>query len=468
MNAVHPTNRGQVLIIFVFAIIGLVGITGLAVDGVNILSDRRQAQNAADASALTAALVRNDAIKADSSHARCDDFYTAPTPALIPTCASSIINRALDRALENGYGTKVNVYNPPIDGTYANCGSYLFNCHDYIEVSIETDVNTYFARVLGIPQMHNKVIAVAESYYVAEGSLFGGNSMVQLKPHSTDCSGSNSGVYFGGSGTITLDGGGVWVNSDNNTCAFKITNTCPTVNLWNGADIEGIGKQFPGCTAPIMKHASPQLPYPPRKIFSDALLPPAECGWTTPIRPSFTDGDGFTHYYPGHYAQLPPDKNTVLEHGVFCVDSLVKTTSPTTLKHGFTPSAGLTDIGGVFIYIKPGGNFSYNGGTVDLDAPTSGPYKGHLMYVDANYGDYFAGNPAPNCNINGSAAMNFTGVIYAPFCDVSINGGSTPFSISAQLVGFTISLTGDANLTFTYDPSKMPKTPELNLIGLYR
>ncbi len=474
MNAVHPSNRGQVLIIFVFAIIGLIGVTGLAVDGGNILSDRRHAQNAADTAALAVALARNNAM-ANPPHSRCDDFNTETHTG--GACSASLITTGLNVALENGYNNNlvdstVNVYNPPIHGTYANCGSYLFHCRDYVEVSIDTNVDTFFARVLGIPQTHNKVTAVALSRYEVGGNLWGGNSMVQLRPHSTDCSGSNSGVYFGGAGTVTLNGGGVWVNSDNDTCAFKITNTCPPVILNDGADIEGIGAQFPGCSAPIMKHASPQLSYPPDAILAPNLIPPDQCGWTSPIRPSYTDGDGFTHYYPGHYAQLPPDKNTVLENGVFCVDSLVKTTSPTTLRHGFTPSPPsdpnpLTDIGGVFIYIKPGGNFRYDGGSVDLEAPTSGPYKGFLMYVDANYQNYFAGNPAPNCTINGSAAMNFWGVIYAPFCDVSIAGGSTPFSLNAQLVGYTISLTGTADLIFTYDPSKMPTLPDKNWIGLY-
>ena len=158
----------------------------------------------------------------------------------------------------------------------------------------------------------------------------------------------------------------------------------------------------------------------------------------------------------------------MLENGVFCVDNLVKTTNPTTLKNGYTYSAAHpTDVGGVFIYVKPGGNFQYAGGTVNLNAPSSGTYRGYLMYVDAYWPDYYAGHPAPDCSINGSADMRFTGVIYAPFCDVSINGGSTPFSISAQLVGFTIALTGNANLTFTYNASQMPVTPEKNWTGLF-
>ncbi|MGE5073357.1 MAG: Tad domain-containing protein, partial [Anaerolineae bacterium] len=49
-------ESGQALILIVFAIVGLVGLTGLAVDGGLTYSDRRRAQNAADNSALAAAL----------------------------------------------------------------------------------------------------------------------------------------------------------------------------------------------------------------------------------------------------------------------------------------------------------------------------------------------------------------------------------------------------------------------------
>src|SRR5512135_615887 len=49
-------QRGQALILIVLAIVGMVGLTGLAIDGGNAYSDRRHAQNAADTSALAAAL----------------------------------------------------------------------------------------------------------------------------------------------------------------------------------------------------------------------------------------------------------------------------------------------------------------------------------------------------------------------------------------------------------------------------
>ena len=53
-----PGERGQAIILIVFTIIGLIGVSALAVDGVNAFIDSRRADTAASAAALTAALTR--------------------------------------------------------------------------------------------------------------------------------------------------------------------------------------------------------------------------------------------------------------------------------------------------------------------------------------------------------------------------------------------------------------------------
>src|SRR5512143_4256505 len=119
MKKFHLAHRGQVLIIFVFAIIGLVGATGLAIDGGNIYSDRRHAQNAADTAALAAALVRNNLEKAVNGANEADCILLADGSS----CGPSVAIAALDRATSNGYtnlenGSTVEVHTPPIDGYY--------------------------------------------------------------------------------------------------------------------------------------------------------------------------------------------------------------------------------------------------------------------------------------------------------------------------------------------------------------
>ncbi len=55
-------ERGQVVIIMVFALVGLLVITGLAIDGGTVFFERRSMQNAADASALAGARELSNAI----------------------------------------------------------------------------------------------------------------------------------------------------------------------------------------------------------------------------------------------------------------------------------------------------------------------------------------------------------------------------------------------------------------------
>ena len=58
------SQRGQALVMIALAAIGLFAFAALAIDGSAIFSDRRHAQNAADTSALAAALAKTHAPKA--------------------------------------------------------------------------------------------------------------------------------------------------------------------------------------------------------------------------------------------------------------------------------------------------------------------------------------------------------------------------------------------------------------------
>src|SRR5215216_3255102 len=125
MKTLMPTTQhGQALVMVALAAIGLFAFAALAIDGSAIFSDRRHAQNAADTSALSAALakVRNDPLKPWES-------------------------MGLARAESNGYDANgitndVFIYNPP------NSGSYLGN-DEYIQVRIRSDVKLFFARIVG-------------------------------------------------------------------------------------------------------------------------------------------------------------------------------------------------------------------------------------------------------------------------------------------------------------------------------
>src|SRR5512136_2436933 len=113
MNTHRRSERGQALILIVAAMVALIGITGLAIDGGNIYSDRRHAQNAADTAALAASLKRNGWEKL---YGICGEIIDTTSTAT-PTCSASAITAAMNLALENGYNSnnvtnRVDVFSP--------------------------------------------------------------------------------------------------------------------------------------------------------------------------------------------------------------------------------------------------------------------------------------------------------------------------------------------------------------------
>jgi len=446
MKTNSVSERGQVLVLIALAIIGLVGITGVAIDGSTILADRRHAQNAADTAALAGAL----AYIRDCQSTGCDDSGGSE----ISNAETLMEIAVLDLALKNGYerdllSSDIDINRPPVSGPYSGDSEYL-------QVIIYSTVPTTFARVVGVNELHNRVEAVSLLQEEGWDGIFGGNALVELKPTSANCSGD---FVFAGSATVTLDGGGVYVNSDNDTCAFQCggSGTSGTLNIINGGNFSIVGD--PGYTldncsgginpSDITSGAEP-YPFPPELVLEE----PDECSF---VHPAGTEVDPDTiTLHPGLYISLPPQgmnyDKYIMEPGNYCVSKVYKDGGNNSIIIGED----------VFIYIQSGGDFNITGGSVQIDAPSDpdDPYKGFLMYVDPGPVDpitgTYSGNPA-NCTITGNGNHKFTGAIYAPYCSVTINGDSGPEGIRAQIIAYELKLNGNNALYFLYDEDEMPQ-----------
>lgn len=450
-------ERGQALVLITFAMLGLIGITGLAVDGSMAFSDRRHAQNAADTAAISGALGKMQPV-------------TDPVSGNLLTPDQSMQYLAHQRAESNGYNgdlihNEVDVYSPPISGVYSDCTSYSFDCNDYVQVIIKTNVPTFFARVLGIPQVHNQVQAVALASHHDPGPLYGGNAIVELKPTSSNCSGD---FVFGGSNStepnpkLVLDGGGIYINSDG-ACALVQGGCNAYIDLQNGATISLVGGEqaIDSCTdnIPTPTHVTTQYPIPPEWL----PKPPPECN-ITPQAPQDLGGNTY-RLFPGYYDKMPPQVNAtfILDPGNYCVGNVVK---------GVVQDNNISG-DGVFIYIKPGGYFDFgSNGSVNLSAPTSGDYQNLLIYVAPDItnlydmSEWFS--PAPNCSITGHSGDTFQGTIYAPHCDVSIVGTSSSTGLHIQVIAWEVKISGTATLYFTYNPDEQVIDPGYSKTGLAR
>jgi putative Flp pilus-assembly TadE/G-like protein/putative adhesin len=368
------TQSGQTLVLIALAAIGLFAFAALAIDGSAIFSDRRHAQNAADTSALAAALAktRND---------------------------SSWETIGLERAESNGYddngiSNDVLIYNPPIGGPYVGND-------EYIQVKIRSDVKLFFARIIGRQKATNYVEAVARATPSDYDQMFWGNAVVGLAPH--DC----RAVTYQGNADSTVTGGGIFVMSD-----------CPDAAFFNHSGAAEL-------TAPSLC-AVGGIEYRPGALnipsVAEGCSPPPQIAEPNPVCTGDAHTSGNT-LSPGNWTgHFPPAGVDTLEAGLYCVDG------------DFRMNGGDSLTGHGVVIRMNGGVVSWNGGaTVHLDAPTEGAFNGLLLYMpsstncstitlNGNSGSTIVGTvlaPCSNISIEGTGDSGIDGQIIGYTVDLS-------------------------------------------------
>lgn len=385
--------RGQALIIIALALVGLAGMTGLVVDGGNVFLDRRNAQNAADSAALSAALTR----------VRGGQNLTAA---------------ALSSAAQNGYtndGTLsiVEVHNPPISGP--NAGKV-----EYVQVIIVSNVKTYFARVVGWSQLTNRVEAVARTKTPEVREILYGQAVISLAPTS-DCNNEKS-FWVHGEGTLDITGGGVFVNSNNNQCALMQQGS-GSIRINDNSRITVVGGamiQKPQLLTPGVSVGAIAISYPP-----PFFMPKVGCA-----NKEATISEDGTSMSPGSWGEeFPPVGVTHLESGVYC------------LGDGMHINSDIEGSNVVFKVEEGEVRFSSSANIV-LDAPNTGEYAGLLIYV-----------PMDNRSkvvLNGGSGSNIKGTILAPASPIHINGNDSSTGFHSQIIGYTIDVSGNSNVVIVY------------------
>jgi hypothetical protein len=388
MKKTIQCEKGQALILLVLAIVGLTGFTALAVDGGAALSDRRYAQNTADTAAYSAALAKihgEDWVETGLSQAKINGYQN------------------------DGETNIVHVHCPPENGYYAGN-------NEYIEVIIESRIQTTFGRVLGVNHLRNRVEAVMHVNPTKTSPLYSGAAMVALKPDGRGTFRSH------GTNATSIIGSGIFVNSSDD-CAFEQVGNS-VIDTPSGVQIVG-GACLHGSVTPansITPGAAP-VPYPP------ANLPP---------EPTCTQ-DAVQHndtLSPGNWSDtFPPRGVTHLQPGIYCVDGM------------FMINAHDTLIGDdVLIYMRSG-NVHWDGNAqINLTASLSGPYAGLLIYMPMSNDEGMI--------INGNSDSSFVGTFLAPASDVQINGTSGTEGYNSQVVGYTIDLIGTADLSIEYNQNE--------------
>src|SRR5262245_49390935 len=164
--------------------IALLGMLALSLDGGSLLSERRQAQGAADAAAMAAA--------ADLYYNYYVNYGLDPGG----TARASAFKNALDNGYPNdGLRSDVEVFIPPITGPYTGQPGY-------VEVYIHSHQDRAFSNIFGSSKftIHTRAVAVGLPMAPNVGILV-------LNPNE------KSSFSVGGGGTTTIGGTPVIANS---------------------------------------------------------------------------------------------------------------------------------------------------------------------------------------------------------------------------------------------------------------
>ncbi len=400
------TERAQAIVIVVFAIIGLIAMTALAIDAGYSFSDRRHAQTAADNAALGGAL------------AKANPPQDVATQVFLYTSKNGYVDDPISGSprvtlIEGGPFTDCsgNTIDP------VNHADFTDDISQYLQVTIRSSVDTFFGQIVGIPQLNNCVYAIARAKLGVPTSLFWGNAVA-----AAGCTGDRS-VIVSGSSTVRLIDGGIFSNSNGN----------PAVYIHDPTNLvtPGIGSVGPIYAPGWDSSTSPttpgmeQWPCP----LPDEMIPDYTCDFTyDDFPPSSSDA---------HVTVL--GSITTIDPGTYCITGTFS--NPPLEGHNVT-----------FILLNEGISWSGNN-EVTLTAPTdtSSPTVNLLIFV-----------PYSNSNelrFNGTSGLHIEGSIFAPNSDIVLLGDFGGNAIRSQWVGRTVDMSGSVNATFQYDDARVYKYP---------
>lgn len=404
----RASEGGQVIVLISIVMAGLLLGVGLAIDAGTLFVARRSAQSAADAAAWAGAVV----------------LFRGGT-------ATAATDAAKADATQNGYthgvsSTTVTVVTPPTSGEFAGDGRF-------VAVSITRNERTFFLQGAASGLTSITVHSVAGAAPTGKGL-----AILTL--------GSGTGLEANGGAQLRVSGSDIQVNSADTTAAIRTTGTGSSITVTSPGDaimVVGTGVSGSGISpAPqtgVTAAFDPflALPEPP---------PAATVGTNLRVSDTRTIAPGI---YNGGIA-VSSSAVVTLSPGVYIMQG-----------GGFSVAGGATVTGtgsGVMIFNTTSGfpastgtcgNIAISGGgTISLSAPTSGIYKGMLIWQDKDCGS----SPSQGVSVTGTSSLTaLSGTFYVPAAEVTITGNTgANVSINSQIISNDLKVSGSATMTLNY------------------
>lgn len=442
MRTSHQKERGQALVLIILAIVGILGISALAIDGGMLYAERRRAQNAADAAVYAGALVR--ATKGD-----------------LTTAQKAALSQATNNGFTSGGETTVVFVNPP-----ESPSPYVGN-QAYYQVRITSDVAPIFSQFVFSGKLKYTVEAVARA--ATPSPFANGAAMFATSTQDGEC----DALFFGGNGLTTVVGGDVVSSNptDNGNCTAGQIGGTGDVKMEDGSVRVRGGWRYVGggeVFGTLVENDTTVTPVD--------ILPPPDCSDApTPAAPyeaNYTDSKGVTKTYtwisPGKYGDFSwknGDGNLMLKPGMYCIEGSKNggfSVSGGDVRSYDDPSTPLME--GVFFVVTKG-NFSMGGnGTININRADN------LMLDGFQWGGWLLYMPSNNTGqvtFGGGSGTTYTGTLYAPGPTTNpsaqpkciVDGGSGSVGLSAQVVCYSIKVVGNGNVYIKYDPDENAQIP---------
>jgi hypothetical protein len=427
----NRSEKGQVMVLLILALVGLFGFAALAIDGAMIYSDRRIAQNASDSSSMAGAGAAGQEVQ-------------WITKGSWDCSGSALINAQATAVAASIASAGVNDY--IIDADVSDDHGVTTVCSDSTDYYLDTVVtlteqtDSTFAHLFFSGPLVNTVESVARVH--ARHPVAEGYNIISL---TDDCTGNDKGTRILGDSTIILSGGGGFFS---NSC-FICSGSSGSIT---GDSIEYYDTGGFDCTGMTLN--VPNIDQAADKIDPEVEAP--DCDGEYPGGPVNAPGGTDIVLSPGYYKKLSVTASgdtLTMADGLYCFDgAFTFSASPLSGIGGLLNATDVTIamVGSKGLKITGNGVMTMNPPPANCGAPgedacPGGAIGGLLIWVDPSIND-------PVVLIGGSGST-FDGTVYHPSGTIEIGGNADGDTLTygTQLIGDTIKVHGNATLDLVYN-----------------